>query len=72
MSKSQFTEELYNNLNRSKDAKPHSKEKGKIKLHSRISWTGQVKESFSHVARSSTEYNNKVNLVKSTKITNIH
>ena len=55
MSKSQFIEELYNNLNRSKDAKPHPKEKGKIKPHSHISWTGQVKESFSHDARSSTE-----------------
>lgn len=55
MSKSWFTEEPYNNLNRSKDAKPHSKENGKIKLHSHISWTGQVKESFSHVPRSSTD-----------------
>lgn len=34
MGKSQFTEKLYNRLNGSKDTKPHSKEKCKIKLHS--------------------------------------
>lgn len=56
MSKSQFIEELYNNLNRSKDAKPHSKEKGKIKPHSHISWTAKLK-SHSHTFQGAAQMN---------------